>query len=127
MIKIGIIGCGKIAQVRHIPEYRQNPDCEIVGYYDLNLARAQALASEFGGKAYVTLEEMLRDKDIDAVSVCVANISHAEDTIAALDAGKHVLCEKPMATTLDDCEKMVMAARRSGRKLMIDQASSAKS
>ena len=76
MIKIGIIGCGKIAQVRHIPEYRQNPDCEIVGYYDLNLARAQALASEFGGKAYVTLEEMLRDKDIDAVSVCVANISH---------------------------------------------------
>ncbi len=121
MIKIGIIGCGKIAQVRHIPEYRQNPDCEIVGYYDLNLGRAQALASEFGGKAYMTLEEMLRDKDIDAVSVCVANISHAEDTIAALDAGKHVLCEKPMATTLDDCEKMVMAARRSGRKLMIDQ------
>lgn len=64
---------------------------------------------------------MLADDDIDAVSVCAANSVHAEITIAALNAGKHVLCEKPMATTLEDCEAMVEASKRNGKILMIDQ------
>ena len=64
---------------------------------------------------------MLADPAIDAVSVCVANNAHASISIAALKAGKHVLCEKPMATTLKECEDMVVAAKESGKFLMIGQ------
>ena len=121
MFGIGIIGCGKIAQVRHIPEYNDNPDAKLVAFYDLNTARAEALAEQYGGRAYESVEALLADPNVDAVSVCSANASHAEITVAALEAGKHVLCEKPMATTLADCERMVSAAKKSGKRLMIDQ------
>jgi predicted dehydrogenase len=120
-IKIGIIGCGKIAQVRHIPEYAANPNSQVYGFYDINLARAEALAAQYGGKAYPTYEALLADPEIEAVSVCAANHVHAEITIAALKAGKHVLCEKPMAVTLAECEAMVGAAKESGKYLMIGQ------
>ncbi len=121
MFNIGIIGCGKIAQVRHIPEYADHPQAKLAGFFDLNQDRAQALAEQWGGKAYSSWEELLADPAIDAVSVCVANNAHAQISIAALKAGKHVLCEKPMATTLEDCEAMVAAARESGKFLMIGQ------
>ena len=121
MLNIGIIGCGKIAQVRHLPEYEQNPGARIAGLYDLNQERAQALAAQYGAKAYESYEALLADPAIDAVSVCSSNVSHAEIAVAALEAGKHVLCEKPMATTLEDCERMVAAAKKSGKYLMIDQ------
>ena len=120
-IKVGIIGCGKIAQVRHIPEYAANPNAEVYGFYDINLARAEELAAKYGGKAYASYEELLADPAIEAVSVCAANHAHAEISIAALKAGKHVLCEKPMAVTLEECEAMVAAARESGKYLMIGQ------
>ena len=119
MFRIGIIGCGKIAQVRHIPEYAENPYAELAGFYDLNTQRAAELAARYGGKAYESAEAMLADPAIDAVSVCVANHAHAPITIAALKAGKHVLCEKPMATTLEECEEMVRTAREAGKFLMI--------
>mgnify|MGYP000880148850 CR=1 FL=1 len=119
MINIGVIGCGKIAQVRHLPEYADNADCRIVALYDLNLERAKQLAKKYGAEACASYEELLARKDIDAVSICTANASHAEITIAALKAGKHVLCEKPMATTIEECESMVNAAKESGRFLMI--------
>ena len=93
MFGIGIIGCGKIAQVRHIPEYNDNPDAKLVAFYDLNAARAKALAEQYGGRAYESVEALLADPNVDAVSVCSANASHAEITVAALEAGKHVLCE----------------------------------
>ena len=121
MFNIGIIGCGKIAQVRHIPEYADHPQAKLAGFFDLNQARARALAEQWGGEAYSSWEELLADPAIDAVSVCVANNAHAQISIAALKAGKHVLCEKPMATTLEDCEAMVAAARESGKFLMIGQ------
>lgn len=121
MVRIGVIGCGKISQVRHIPEYEANPNAQLVGLFDVNVERARALAAEHGCRAYDTLEDLLADPKIDAVSVCTSNATHAESTIAALKAGKHVLCEKPMATTIEDCEAMVAAAREAGRALMIDQ------
>ena len=120
-IRVGIIGCGKIAQVRHIPEYVANPHAEIRGFYDLNTKRAQELAEKYGGKAYESYEALLADPEIDAVSVCAANHVHAEISIAALKAGKHVLCEKPMAISLEECEAMVQAAKVSGKYLMIGQ------
>ncbi len=119
MFGIGIIGCGKIAQVRHIPEYAEHKDAKLLGFYDINLDRAKALAATYGGTAYENVEELLANPEIDAVSICAANFAHAELTIAALNAGKHVLCEKPMATTLSDCEAMVEAAEKNGKFLMI--------
>ena len=121
MFNIGIIGCGKIAQVRHIPEYADHHQAKLAGFFDLNQQRAQELAQKWGGKAYSSWEEMLADPAIDAVSVCVANNAHAQMSVAALKAGKHVLCEKPMAVTLEECEAMVAAARESGKFLMIGQ------
>lgn len=120
-IKVGVIGCGKIAQVRHIPEYAANPHVEVYGFYDINQARAEELAVKYGGKAFASYQELLADPEIEAVSVCAANHVHAEIAIAALNAGKHVLCEKPMAVTLEECEAMVAAAKESGKYLMIGQ------
>ncbi len=121
MLQVGIIGCGKIAQVRHLPEYAANPNVQIAGLYDINQERAKELAKQYGAVAYGGYEELLSDRRIDAVSICSANLFHAEHTIRALEAGKHVLCEKPMATTLEDCEAMVAAAAKYGKFLMIDQ------
>lgn len=120
MIKIGIIGCGKITEVRHAPEYHENPNCEITAFFDVVPEKAEAMAKLYGGKVYTSVEELLKS-DVDAVSVCVANRFHAEISIQALKAGKHVLCEKPMATTPEDCEAMVAAAKENGKYLMIGQ------
>ena len=119
MINVGILGCGKIAQVRHIPEYAENPDVKLAAFYNPSRKRAEEQAEKYGGKVYDTAEELLADKSIDAVSICAANYAHAELTIKALEAGKHVLCEKPMATNLADCEAMVECAKKNGKFLMI--------
>ncbi len=118
-MKVGIIGCGKITEVRHAPEYAENPNVEIGGFFAMRPHRAETMARQFGGKAYATMEEMLLDPAIDAVSVCTANRYHAQCSIKALEAGKHVLCEKPMAMTLKDCEAMIEAADKAGKYLMI--------
>ena len=77
MVRIGVIGCGKISQVRHIPEYEANPNAQLVGLFDVNVERARALAAEHGCRAYDTLEDLLADPEIDAVSVCTSNATHA--------------------------------------------------
>ncbi len=119
MVRVGIIGCGKIAQVRHLPEYAANPNAQIVAYYDMNKARAEEMAAKYGGKTYDSFYKLIDDPEVDAVSICVENRSHAEICTAALYAGKHVLCEKPMAVTLAECESMVAAAERNEKRLMI--------
>ena len=78
MMQVGIIGCGRISQERHIPEYLANPDVTLAGYTDFNMARAQGLAEKFGGKAYESVEALLADPAIDAVSVCTANNTHGK-------------------------------------------------
>ena len=121
MTGIGIIGCGKIAQVRHIPELHANPEARIVGFYNPTLSRAEAMAACYGGKVYGSIDEMLADPDIEAVVVSLANQAHASVSIQALEAGKAVLCEKPMATTIQECEAMVQASRKANLPLMIAQ------
>lgn len=118
MLKVGIIGCGKITEVRHAPEYAENPHCHLVGFFGMRRERAEKMAKKYQAKAYYSVEEML-ESDVDAVSVCTANRYHAEITMQALKAGKHVLCEKPMATTKEDCEAMVRTAKEAGKYLMI--------
>ncbi len=120
MIKVGIIGCGKITEVRHAPEYADNKDCQLVAFYDFNLERAQAMAKQYNAVACETLDELL-EMDLDAVSVCVANFAHAEVSVKALNKGMHVLCEKPMATTVEDCDAMIKAAKDNNVQLMIGQ------
>ncbi|HOL91947.1 MAG TPA: Gfo/Idh/MocA family oxidoreductase [Clostridiales bacterium] len=119
MIGIGIIGCGSIAIARHVPEYHARNDCVIIGYYDPKPERAVKLAGQYGGKVFDSLEELLADREIDAVSVCTSNKYHAPVTIAALKAGKHVLCEKPIATSVNEAQEMVDTARKTGKFLMI--------
>lgn len=118
MLNIGIIGCGKITQVRHAPEYAENPQCRLTAFYDFLPERAQEMVKLYGGRAYDSVDALL-DSDVDAVSVCVANADHAAVTLKALAKGKHVLCEKPMATTLADCEAMAAAAKEHGKVLML--------
>ena len=120
MYRIVIIGCGKIAQVRHIPEYIASVKAELAAFYDLNAARAEELAARYHGKAYHNVDELL-DSGVDAVSVCTSNATHAEITIKALEKGIPVLCEKPMAVSLAEAEAMTEAAARSGKVLMIGQ------
>lgn len=119
MVRVGIIGCGAITIHRHAPEYSTNKNVEIAGFYDLNNQRAVSMAEKYKGKVYESYEEMLNDPEIDAISVCNSNAYHATTTIAALNAGKHVLCEKPMATSLKDAEAMVKAARDNNKFLMV--------
>jgi predicted dehydrogenase len=121
MIHVGILGCGAIARKRHIVECSRHPGVEIAGVYDISEERSDELAKAYNIKAYKSMEEMIADPQVDAVIVCVANSSHAEYTIKALEAGKHVLCEKPMATTPEECEEMVSAAQKSGKRLSIAQ------
>ena len=121
MLNIGVIGCGKIAQVRHIPEYAANENCTLTAFFSPNAKRAEDMAAKYGGKVYASAEELFADPEIDAVSVCAANYAHAELSIKALEAGKHVLCEKPMAVTIEDCEAMLAAAEKAGKRLMIGQ------
>ena len=118
MLRIGIIGCGKITQVRHAPEYAENPDCRITAFYDFLPERAQEMVNLYGGQAYDNVDALL-DSGVDAVSVCVANADHAAVTIKALEKGVHVLCEKPMATTLSDCEAMASTAQKMQLTLML--------
>ena len=118
-LKIGVIGCGSIAKHRHLPEYAANKQIKIVAVCDIVKTRADETAVLYGAKAYESYEELLQNNEVDAVSVCTPNYLHAPISIAALKAGKHVLCEKPMATSRADAEEMIETASTSGKKLMI--------
>ncbi len=118
-IKVGFIGCGKIAQVRHIPEASQNVNVEISGYFNRTREKAEEMVSTYGGKVYATYQDLLKDPEINAVVISVANILHGEITMEALRQGKHVLCEKPMATSLEESLEMVKLAEERGKILDI--------
>ncbi|MEH7305238.1 Gfo/Idh/MocA family protein [Neobacillus drentensis] len=118
-VKVGIIGCGSIAQYRHLPEYKANKKVEIVAVCDIVAERAEKMAEEYGAKAFTNYKEVLKLADIDAISVCLPNYLHAPVSIDALNAGKHVLCEKPMATSKEEAEAMIEAAKENDKKLMI--------
>lgn len=118
-IKVGVIGCGSIAKYRHIPEYALNKNVELVAFCDIVLERAQEFANEYNAKAYTDYKELLKQEEVDAISVCTPNVLHAPISIAALEAFKHVMCEKPMATSAEEADAMIAAAASSGKKLMI--------
>ena len=119
-LKIAIVGTGSISH-SHIRAYLQNPDVELYAFCDINEERVKMMGEKYGVKRLYTDEAaMLRElPEIDAVSVCTWNSQHAPCTIMALNAGKHVLCEKPMATCAADAVKMKETAEKNGRLLMV--------
>ena len=118
MLNIGIIGCGTIARVRHAPEYSRNPDCRLTAFADAVPGRAAELASLYRADAFEDYRALLRRSDIDAVSLCSANQTHAVIAREALLSGKHVLCEKPMALTVEDAEMLCKTSKETGRLLI---------
>lgn len=122
-LQIGIIGCGGIAGQKHFPSLtKQNDLCEMVGFCDIIEERAKAGAEKYGtpqAKVYTDYKELLGDDAIDVIHVLTPNVAHCAITVDAFDAGKHVLCEKPMAHNTGDAQKMLDAANRAKKKFTI--------
>jgi predicted dehydrogenase len=118
-VKYGVIGCGAIAQRRHIPECIANPDSVLIGIAEFNQARCSELGEKYGVKSFCDHKDLLKMGEIDAVVVSGPNALHASQTIDALNAGKHVLCEKPMAVSRDEAKAMIDAAKKNNKYLMI--------
>lgn len=119
-MKVGVIGCGTIANAQHIPAYIKNSNAEIKYFCDIIPERAEEAVAKYGiGKAVTDYNDVISDPEIEAVSICVPNKSHSIIAIAALKAGKNVLCEKPAARTYEEALQMQAAQHESGKVLNI--------
>ena len=121
-IKVGIIGCGGIANGKHMPALQKLDEVEIVAFCDLEIEKAQEAKEKYGApdaKVYTDYKELLKDESIVSVHVCTPNRSHSFITVDALHAGKHVICEKPMAINGEEAKKMLDAAKETGKILTI--------
>lgn len=118
-INLGLIGCGGLARAAHCTSVAQIPDAQFLAYADIREEAAQACLKEFGGE-YATSDagKILADKRIDAVYICTRHDSHAPLAIAAARAGKHILIEKPLALSLEECEAIAKAVKEAGVYLM---------
>ena len=122
IVKVGIIGCGGIANGKHMPALKKVEACEMVAFCDIIKERAEKAAADYGtpdAKVYTDYKELLLDKSIDVVHVCTPNRSHSFITVDALESGKNVMCEKPMAINSKEAKKMLDAAERTGKLLSI--------
>ena len=121
-LRIGIIGCGGIANGKHMPSLKRLNNIEMVAFCDIIEERAIKAKEKYGtpdAAVYTDYKELLADKTIDVVHVLTPNRWHSSITVDALEAGKHVMCEKPMAINSEEAQKMVDAAKRTGKKLTI--------
>ena len=121
-LKIGIIGCGGIANGKHMPSLAKLDTAEMVAFCDIIEERAIKAREKFGTPecaVYTDYKKLLEDKSIDVVHVCTPNRMHSVITVDALEAGKHVMCEKPMAINSTEAKKMLDTAKRTGKKLTI--------
>jgi predicted dehydrogenase len=120
-LRTGLIGCGKVGRI-HAKALRAIPESEFRAVCDLDAARARAFAEEFGVGGYTSLEDMLESEKIEAVCVCTPHPLHAHAAITAAGHHAHILVEKPLAASLDDCDRMIEAARINGVELgMVSQ------
>ena len=121
-VRIGIIGCGGIANGKHMPSLKKLADVEMVAFCDIIVERAEKAAKEYGvegAKVYTDYHELIARDDIDVVHVLTPNREHSQITVDALNAGKHVMCEKPMAINSAEAKRMLDAAKATGKKLTI--------
>ena len=118
-LKIGVIGAGSISEM-HLQSYVNNQEAELFAVCDLNEQRAREKKEQYQAELiYTDYHELLANPDIDAVSICTWNNTHAEIAIAALEAGKHVLVEKPLCKTVEDALKVEEAVKKSGKVLQV--------
>ena len=116
--KIGIIGCGGIANDKHMPALAKHPDVELTAFCDIIVERAEKAAKEYGvpgAKVYTDYRKLLEDKEISVIHVLTPNASHYEISVSAMEAGKHVMCEKPMAASKADAQGMMDTAKKTGK------------
>lgn len=120
-IKVGVIGCGGIANGKHLPSLSQIEEVQLVAFCDVIEERAVKAAKKFGAENAKVFKDYksLLEEDIDVIHVCTPNESHCEITVASLQSGKHVMCEKPMAKTTEEAKQMIEAQKESGKKLTI--------
>ncbi len=121
-VRVGIIGCGGIANGKHLPALSKLNNVEMVAFCDIVEERAVKARDKYGiegAAVYTDYRQLLEDKTIDVVHVLTPNRSHSFITVDALEAGKHVMCEKPMAINAAEAQKMLDAAKRTGKKLTI--------
>jgi len=116
-LSIGIIGTGRMGE-RHALAYEKISNANLIGFADIIPEKSQKLAEQFGKKNY-SVDEILNDKNINAIHICTPNSSHFKTTLKAIRSGKHVLVEKPMALTIEDCEIMISEAKKFNVNLMI--------
>nr|WP_211246760.1 Gfo/Idh/MocA family oxidoreductase [Cohnella pontilimi] len=121
-VHVGMIGCGGIAMGKHLPALAKIPEAKIVAFFDVAPERAVDAKNQYGtpdAKIYDNIQDLLNDPNVHVVHVCTPNDTHAQISIDAMEAGKHVLCEKPMAKTAADAQRMLEVSERTGRKLSI--------
>lgn len=117
-VKWGVIGCGGIAYRRTIPEgIAPSPEAELAAVMDVNEKLARKAGEEFGGRVYTSEDDIMKDADVEAVYIATPAHLHRDQAVKAAEAGKHVLCEKPMAITVKDCESMIEACRKNNVRL----------
>lgn len=122
-LRVGVVGTGAIAQRFHIPEYQDHSDAVVTAVCDVEEKKAKEVAATFEAEEYYTdYSDLVESGTVDAVSVCLPNHLHEEVVTAALESDVHVLCEKPMATSVAEADRMIEAARNSSAILMIDQS-----
>lgn len=122
LTRVGIIGCGGIANGKHMPSLKATGLCEMVAFCDIIKEKAEKASEDYGAKGskvYTDYKKLLKDPTIDVVHVCTPNRSHSKITVDALNAGKHVMCEKPMAINYKEALKMVEAAKANNKLLTI--------
>ncbi len=119
ILRVGIIGAGRMG-VRHAEAYSKIKGAKLVGIADIKFSRAKKMAKEFQIEAY-SVEKLLGNKMVDVIHVCSQTSAHAKNTIDALNSGKHVLVEKPMATSIKECKKMIQTAKKNHLNLMVGQ------
>jgi len=115
-LRTGLIGCGKVGHL-HAVALAALPESQFVAVCGRSMEKAGPFAAKYGVKAYTDVSQMVKEEKLDVVCMCTPHPEHASPTIAALRAGVHVIVEKPLASTLADCDAMLAAAQASGAKL----------
>ena len=120
VLSVGMIGAGNIAR-GHVRGIQENDNIRLAAVMDIVAEPAESLAAENDARAYTNLDDLLNDGDVEAVHVCSIHKAHVEQVVAAAEAGKHVLVEKPMALSVAECDRMIAACERAGVVLMVGQ------
>jgi len=118
-LKTAVVGCGLFGE-NHLKAYAQHPRAQCVAVFDLNRRRAAEMAAQYGAKAVRSLDDIARDKSIKAVSIATPDFAHTPTALALLEAGKHLLIEKPITTSTAEARQVVAAAKKARRTVMVD-------